>query len=208
MLDQLRAALGPATRELDLISPYLIPGEEGTEMLGAIVARGVRVRVLTNALAATDTAVVHTGYARYRERLLRDGVQLYELKPGAGEREDSRRPRLGGSSSASLHAKTAAVDRKRVFVGSFNYDPRSQRLNTELGLVMEDTPLAARVSEVFDTRIPDDAYEVRLAADGRGLEWIERTREGEVVYTTEPQTGWPRRLLVQVLSLLPLEPLL
>ncbi len=210
MLPHLENALGRPLRELDLVSPYFVPGSEGTKAFLALVKRGVQVRVLTNALAATDVGLVHAGYSRYREELLRGGARLYELKPGA----DMRRHRdesghLGiGSSLSSLHAKTFAVDRTRIFVGSFNLDPRSARLNTEMGVVLDSPLLAKRLSEWFDTVVPDSAYELRVAAGDKGLEWRERTAAGEVVHTSEPQTGLLKRLWIDFLSILPIEWLL
>src|SRR5258706_7666209 len=139
MLPRLQAALGKPARELDLVSPYFVPTADGSAALRALAERGVKVRVLTNSLAATDVAPVHAGYAKYREELLRAGVRLYELKPTAKvERDDHP-----GGSDASLHAKTFAVDRSRIFVGSFNFAPRSARLNTELGVVVERVRLAS-----------------------------------------------------------------
>jgi putative cardiolipin synthase len=210
MLPRLEKALGRPLRELDLVSPYFVPASEGTKALLALVERGVQVRVLTNALAATDVGVVHAGYARYREELLRGGARIYELKPGADMRKhkDESEQRGIGSSSSSLHAKTFAVDRTRIYVGSFNLDPRSARLNTEMGVVLESPSLAIRLSEVFDTVIPASAYEVRVAAGGKGLEWRERTATGEVVHTTEPESGPLRRLWINFLSILPIEWLL
>jgi cardiolipin synthase C len=214
LLPRMKAAMGRPTHALDLVSPYFVPGKEGAEGLGALCASGVQVRVLTNALAATDVAPVHAGYKKYRVALLRSGVTLYELKPGAAtlERKEAGRGeeqhRSGGSSSAALHAKTFGVDRSRVFVGSFNLDPRSARLNTEMGAVIDSPALAQRLSDVFDTRIRNDAYQVRLAADGHNLEWIEHTQEGERIYTHEPKTGLLRRMWVGFLSILPIESLL
>jgi putative cardiolipin synthase len=107
-----------------------------------------------------------------------------------------------------LHAKTFAVDGSRVFVGSFNFDPRSVRLNTEMGLVINSPSLAGSLAAAFDSTIPQVAYEVRLASDGDGLEWIERSPAGEKRHTTEPgATAW-RRLGVGAMSLLPIEWLL
>jgi putative cardiolipin synthase len=133
MLPHLQNALGRPLGELDLVSPYFVPGREGTKALLALVERGVQVRVLTNALAATDVSVVHAGYARYREDLLRGGARLYELKPGADVRRQKDEGASGsmGISSSAVHAKTFSVDRTRIFVGSFNLDPRSARLNNE-----------------------------------------------------------------------------
>ncbi len=200
MLPLLEAALGEARRELDLVSPYFVPTKEGTAALNAFAARGVRVRVLTNSLAATDVAPVHAGYAKYREELLRGGVRLYELKPTITTKTD--RGGVGGSSDASLHAKTFAVDRSRIFVGSFNFDPRSARLNTEMGVVVESPTLAAQLSGALDTLLPLDAYEVLLVEER--LQWI----DGGTRHTSEPGAGLLRRLWIDFLSLLPIEWLL
>jgi putative cardiolipin synthase len=107
-----------------------------------------------------------------------------------------------------LHAKTFAVDRSRVFVGSFNFDQRSALLNTEMGLVIDSPTLAQRLAETFDTTIPASAYEVRLRPDGRDLEWIEQTAAGETRYDTEPGTSWFQRRSVDMLSILPVDWLL
>lgn len=212
LLPRIHAAMGRPQRELDLVSPYFVPGKEGMQGLIALRKSGVRVRVLTNALAATDAGPVHAGYKKYRVDLLRGGVMLYELKPGAETKERRKdkdeKHQAGGSSGASLHAKTFAVDRERIFVGSFNLDPRSSKLNTEMGAVIQSPTLAQRLSEGFDKRIPNDAYEVRLAADGHNLEWVEHTNEGDRIFTHEPEVGLLRRMWVNFLSILPIESLL
>jgi putative cardiolipin synthase len=217
LLPRLIAAMGKPQRELELVSPYFVPGREGTQALIGFARCGVRVRVLTNALAATDVAAVHAGYRKYREALLRGGVVLYELKPGMvpehslherGRASQGHPYGSGGSSAASLHAKTFALDRERVFIGSFNFDPRSSRLNTEMGVVLDSPAMAVRLSDVFDTRVPQDAYQVRLDADGHGLEWLERSGDALRVYHSEPETGWFRRMWIHLLSILPIEELL
>jgi putative cardiolipin synthase len=208
LLTQMREALGVPERELDLISPYFVPGKKGTEALSAYPERGIRLRILTNSLAATDVGAVHAGYAKRREPLLRSGAKIYELKPdstGKGEAQKKEGRGMMGSSSASLHAKTFSVDRSRVFVGSFNLDPRSVQLNTEMGVVIESPRLAEAISRVLDEETQRRAYEVKLAGNGRGLEWVEQTAEGEVRYDTEPKTGWFRRLGVRIMSWLPIE---
>jgi putative cardiolipin synthase len=202
LLPHMVKALGEPKLEVDLVSPYFVPTKEGTAALVALAARGVKVRVLTNSLAATDVAPVHAGYAKYREALLRGGIRLYELKPLL-EKKSAEERRLGGSSDASLHAKTFAVDRSRIFIGSFNFDPRSARLNTEMGVVVESAQLATQLSEAFDRDMPTVAYEVRLSADG-ALEWM----EGDVRHTSEPGASVLRRTWVNFLSILPIEWLL
>jgi len=212
MLAHLKEALGEPMRELDLVSPYFVPTQAGTAALRTLAENGVRVRVLTNSLAATDVAPVYAGYAKYRVDLLRGGgIDLFELKPSAQAQEqddDKKRHGIGGSSDASLHAKTFAVDRSRIFVGSFNLDPRSARLNTEMGVVLESAPLATRLAQAFDSTIPQDAYEVRLMPDGANVEWIERSAAGEARHDSAPGAGPLRLLWIFLLSILPIEWLL
>jgi len=201
-------AIGMPQATLDLVSPYFVPGEQGTESLAALARGGVKVRILTNSLAASDVAAVHAGYAKRRHDLLRAGIRLYELKPTATEELPAYKTGVGSSSSSGLHAKTFAVDRARVFVGSFNFDLRSALLNTEMGLVIDSLPLAQAMADAFDRTVPLAAYEVVLSADGNGLQWIERSASGETRYDSEPQTSWLKRTGVGVLSVLPIDWLL
>jgi putative cardiolipin synthase len=208
LLPALLRAAGQPEQSFDLISPYLVPGEEGTRALVGLAERGVKVRILTNSLAATDVGAVHAGYAKRRDDLLRGGVQLYELKPSlaGGEREEAQT--LGGSSLASLHAKTFAVDGSRLFVGSFNFDARSARLNTEMGLLIDSPALATRLAATFDGEVPYWAYEVRRDATSGDLEWIERSRSDTKRHAAEPGIGASRRAWIRFLSILPIDWLL
>jgi putative cardiolipin synthase len=209
LFPELVRAMGPAEASLDLVSPYFVPGESGTEALVALANRGVKVRILTNSLASADVKAVHAGYAKRRKDLLQAGITLYELKPTAAlESHEHDQPWFGSASLAALHAKTLAVDRRRGFVGSFNFDPRSALLNTEMGLVIDSPTLAGRLAQTFDNVVPRVAYEVRLASDGRSLQWIERTATGEVRYDTEPGTTWALRLRIDMLQVVPIEWLL
>jgi putative cardiolipin synthase len=203
MLPQLLAAFGQPTTSLDLVSAYFVPGDGGTEALAALAQRGVRVRVVTNSLAATDVASVHAGYAKRRGPLLRAGVELYELKPQATSVQ-RHAVEFGDSSKAGLHAKTYAVDQRAVYVGSFNLDPRSARLNTEMGLLIESSVLAKKLAATVDAAYPTVAYRVMLAADG-SLRWSDGTGK---VYDVDPETGWWRRAVVEIGSWLPIEWLL
>jgi putative cardiolipin synthase len=152
LFPELVRTLGRPDETLDLVSPYFVPGAEGTTALEALAKAGVKVRILTNSLAASDVKAVHAGYAKRRQDLLRSGVQLYELKPTAAKSSDEIEVWFGASSSAALHAKTFAVDRSRIFVGSFNFDQRSALLNTEMGLVIESPVLVQRLAAFFDAR--------------------------------------------------------
>ena len=207
LITQLMESFG-AHKTLDLVSPYFIPGEGGTAALVALAKRGVRVRVLTNSLASSEAAVVHSGYAKRRDELLRGGIQLYELKPVAGQPRGTEKV-PGPSAGSALHAKTYAVDGAKIFVGSFNFDQRSAHLNTEMGLVIDSASLAQRLSNAFDTVIPISAWEVRLGQNGAGLEWVERTSSGgQTVYAVEPATDWFRRFRSGFMAIMPIEWLL
>src|SRR6185295_7292830 len=105
---------------------------------------------LTNSLASSEANVVHAGYAKRRLELLRAGVQLYEIKTTAAQQAREEKISLGSSSSSALHAKVFAVDRSRIFVGSFNFDLRSAKLNTEMGVVVESARLASSLAEALD----------------------------------------------------------
>jgi putative cardiolipin synthase len=203
LLPRLQAAFGSPTQEFDLVSPYFVPGELGTEALVSLARRGVRVQVLTNSLAANDETSVHSGYARRRKALLRAGVVLYEIKPEAATIQ-ARAAEIGKHSKAGLHAKTFAVDRRAIFVGSFNFDPRSAKLNTEMGLVIDSVPLAERLSKMFDSASPSLAYRVALDANG-SLEWHDGAG---ATLNDEPDSSWGQRMKVRIFSWLPIEWLL
>ena len=169
-----------------LISPYFIPGEKGVTYLSGLERRGVTVKVLTNALASTDEPEVHAGYARYRVPLLEAGVDLFELRPIPGRPPSDAH---GTSSGESLHAKSMIVDQRMVFVGSMNLDPRSRKLNTEMGVVVDCPDLAAALSKYFDSAAaPENAFHVVLqkpegSVSGKPvLRWIavDRRQAGDV----------------------------
>jgi putative cardiolipin synthase len=208
LFPELVRRIGQPDTSLDLVSPYFVPGTTGTAALAALARRGVKVRILTNSLSASDVKAVHSGYARRRHELVEAGVQLYELKSSHADASPRHPGAFGSSSPASLHAKTFAVDRSRIFVGSFNFDPRSALLNTELGLVIQSPLLSQRLARLFDDEMSMAAYEVRLAPDGRGLEWIDRTASGVTHHRAEPGTTWWMRRQVDLLSILPIEWLL
>jgi putative cardiolipin synthase len=206
MLPKLMAEFGKPARSLDLISPYFVPAEAGTEALATLAREGVRVRVMTNSLAATDAKAVHAGYAKRREALLRGGVQLFELKPEATSiRNRPTDKDIGsGSSKSGLHAKTYAVDDRAIFVGSFNLDPRSARLNTELGVVFDSATLATRLATVIDGASPSLAFRLALGDDGQ-IQWF--GSDGQVFHT-DPGSSWWDRLVVRIGTWLPIEWLL
>jgi putative cardiolipin synthase len=207
LMPAVAAAMGTPKASFDLVSPYFVPRDEGTRLLAGFKGSGARVRVLTNSLAATDVAAVHAGYKTERRKLLRAGIELYELKPNVAT-GPTKSSGLAFDSSSSLHAKTFAVDGNTIFVGSFNFDPRSLLLNTEMGLVIHSPKLARGLSTTFDALVPQGAYRVRLSPDDGDIEWVEITQEGEIRHTHDPETGWLRRLNADFMSILPIDWLL
>lgn len=198
--------------ELGLVSGYFVPTAAGVRLFADMARRGIRVRILTNALEATDVSIVHAGYARHRKPLLEAGIALYEIsRQSRGDVHERRRLRHYGlvlrHSGSTLHAKTFTIDRSRVFIGSFNFDPRSFNLNTEMGFLIHDAGLAEEVEEAFESLAPACAYEVRLSEKGR-LYWIEREGAQSLRHEVEPGTTRWRRALVAILSWLPIEWLL
>jgi putative cardiolipin synthase len=206
LFDQIEKTMGEPVADLNMVSPYFVPTDAGVRAFAALGKRGVNVRVLTNALEATDVAAVHAGYAKHRKALLEAGVSLYELRR---QTQSVRTRKLvgTGSSTSSLHSKTFSVDRLHVFIGSFNFDQRSAQLNTEMGFVIDSPVLADRIATAFDQRIPAEAYEVRLSPEHQ-LYWLEQRGKTVLRHDVEPGTSFGERVGVAFMSMLPIEWLL
>jgi putative cardiolipin synthase len=224
---KLETAIGVPTRELCLIAGYFVPGDAVTDQLCALAGGGVAVSVLTNSFAATDVALVHAGYAPSRKTLLDAGVRLFEMCGTARDVPDHKARRRGNrlgigstlrgsgtgrlaalrSSASTLHAKTFAVDRERLFIGSFNLDPRSIELNTELGFVIDSPELAGRIADAFGDTIPAAAYEVVLAPGDR-LAWRESRGVSTILHDREPNMTALDHAVIGVAEHLPIRWLL
>ncbi|MCQ9617452.1 phospholipase D family protein [Paenalcaligenes niemegkensis] len=207
LIYQLGEMLGQPSNNVELISPYFVPTAAGVDVFTDMAQAGVKLRILTNSLDATDVAAVHAGYAKRRKDLLQAGIKLYELRRVSPEIKRNESAGPFGSSGSSLHAKTFAVDDERIFVGSFNFDPRSALLNTELGFVIESPSMARQIGGFFDEGIPQGSYEVRLSESGK-VYWIEQRDGKPLRHDTEPETSLLKRGFVRFLSVLPIEWLL
>jgi putative cardiolipin synthase len=183
-----------------------VPARAGVEAFASFVQKGVRVTLLTNSLEATDVIAVHAGYAKRRKPLLAAGAALFELKRMASIPKVRDRGLTGGSGS-SLHAKVFSIDRQRVFIGSFNFDPRSEKLNTEMGFVIESPDLAGKIADNLGRLLASHAYEVRIGEEGK-LEWVEQVDSATDVHYCEPGASFWRRAGVAVAALLPIDWLL
>jgi len=194
-------AIRRAKTEVVGTSPYLVPGKRGMMLLQELHDRGVKITLMTNSLGSTDEPLVHLGYQRYRPEMLKLGVDLYELS--AARVKKNKRRDLFGSSLGRLHAKLLVIDRKTLFVGSMNLDPRSAITNTELGAVIESPELARELLRVIDIDRLQSAYRVRLRPDG-GLQWLSIEDDEEVVRNEEPESsGWVKLKLWLLTHLVP-----
>jgi cardiolipin synthase C len=187
-----------AQSELLLSSPYLIPGPDGLSLLRNLQRRSVATQILTNSLAATDVMMVHSSYAKYRLALVESGITLFEQKSSIKRTKIS----LFGSRTASLHTKACVADRKVSFVGSFNLDPRSKSINTEMGIIFESDSVSNRLAELLQTHM-QGSY--RLAARNGRIIWLEDYGAIPTVHTTEPHSPLTRRMSAWLVGLLPVE---
>ncbi len=194
-------ALRGATREALLISPYFVPGRQGLALLAGLVQRGVVVSVVTNALAATDVVAVHGGYMRYRRALLRAGIALHELKPDAIEEKASL---FGSRGGASLHTKALVVDGELAFVGSFNLDPRSAMLNTEMGAFVRHQAVARQIVAEH-ARLMEPARSWKVMLEGHRLIWCDEAEGRHRRLHAEPEASWKRIAVAWLARLLPIE---
>ena len=198
--DEVERFIQSSRQELIIISPYFVPGMRGLALFKGLRDRGVQVRILTNSLATTDAPVVHIGYARYRAQLLAMGVELHELRPEL----HTKQAHLGsfGSSHASLHAKVVVVDRQKALVGSMNLDPRSARLNSEMGVLMDSPPIAQQLARLFE-EVSEDSYHLFLG-EGQRLQWQTTPPDPALLDQNEPEASAWLKFGIKLLS--PLAP--
>jgi cardiolipin synthase C len=204
--DQIRQELASPSHSFFIVSPYFIPSDGWVDELVALRARGVDVRVLTNSALATNSTPVHAAYSKYRRELTEGGVRLFEFKPTASPVQEPELELGTVRSRSTLHAKTFAVDGERVFVGSFNFDPRSVDLNTEMGLILRSPAAASTIQSLFENGLRASAYEVQSSPGG--LVWIDRSGDAEKALDREPGLNLLRRAWLKVLAIAPIEHLL
>jgi putative cardiolipin synthase len=200
LTEELLPIIRSTSESLEIVSPYFIPGRNGFEILTGLAKRGAQVAVVTNSLAATDVAVVHGAYSKYRWKLIQNGIQLFELQPF------DRQPSISvfGSKGASLHTKAFTVDDRVGFVGSFNFDPRSISLNCEMGVLFSDRTLVEDLRRRFaEEKSLQTSY--RLSLSDGSMQWLGIV-DGEMRhYSNEPEASIYRRGIATVVGCLPIE---
>jgi len=201
MISQLNRIIGKPEKSISLISAYFVPGDAGTKLLTDAAERGLSVTVLTNSQEATDVALVQSGYIRHRKELVAAGVTVWELAQIGDEPPEDTRFGFLGSATSSLHAKAFAIDSQRAFIGSFNFDPRSARLNCEMGFLIDSPTIASQIEASLSPEVLGSvAYNVTLDANDQ-LSW---TGPGATVYDRDPETTWLGRFVVSFASYLPI----
>jgi putative cardiolipin synthase len=198
----LRESLLSAEKELIVLSPYFVPRKTGIEAFSELQARGINVTIITNSLAANNQASVHGGYAPSRKPLLKAGVRIFEVRADA----DVLGSQIVAASGAkaTLHTKAFIVDRKEVFIGSFNFDPRSANINTELGVIIRSPEMAEEIAAGVDQKLAAQTFEVFLNDKGQ-LRWRAHDDDGnEVIFDKEPQTTWGQRFSAGFMRILPI----
>ncbi len=201
-------AVAEVHHELLMVSPYLVPGDEGMSLFSLLRQRGATVRLLTNSMASSTVAAAQAGYMHYRLPMLEDGIELYEIRAQLGStRGSGQTAAISRYGNYSLHGKMFVFDRRRVFIGSMNFDQRSMHLNTEIGVLVDSETLAAQVAARFQDMVaPQNAYQVVLD-DATPPHLVWRTVENGTVaeYDAEPARDLWQRLQTDALTLVPMD---
>lgn len=207
LVHKLRNLLGKPNKNLTIVSSYFVPTKDGVDTLTKLSKQGVKIRILTNSYHATDVSAVHAGYSEWRKTLLKSGVELYEIKATVTNDVDNKLWRGRSQSSTSLHAKMLAVDDRSVFIGSYNVDPRSADMNTEMGVIIEDSSLANTLHQTVSDELFSQAYKVILT-DDNNLQW-QTLENNEIIEShKEPNMGLADLIWIKLMSLLPIDWLL
>ncbi len=202
LASQLTGYFADAKSKVEIISAYFVPRDSGTKWLRDLEARGVEVSIVTNSLASNDVKPVYAHYAKKRRALLEGGVDLYELRPDADR--EAQRGINWGESRSGLHAKTFTIDDRYLFVGSFNWDPRSVNINTEMGILIDAPEFTRATSQAFRDVLKTETYAVRLDEDGQ-ITWTAYKPDGtQRVFDEEPTGSSWDHFMADVYAILPI----
>ena len=177
-----------AKNELLIVNAYLIPDEDMLKGARDLVQKGVKIKILTNSLASQDVPAVNSHYGPWRKAILDTGIELYELRPDALIKAQTDTPPIV-SGFIGLHTKASVVDRSRVFIGSFNLDPRSRDFNTEMGVLIDSPELGEELAQLAEELMqPENSWQVKHNDEGK-LIW----QSGQDIRTRQPaQSFWQR----------------
>ncbi len=198
MFTEMFSFLKRAQKELLITNAYVIPGQPAIDLVRSLSERGVRVRILTNSLASEDVPAVNSHYSVWRDDLIRAGVELFELRPDAAIQSIVDVPPVHGE-FVGLHTKSVVVDRRYVFIGSMNFDPRSSNINTEAGAFVDSPALAADVAALMERDMgPENAWQVFLDEEGDPY-WV----DSEGTLHAQPARNVAQRIMDLVFKAFP-----
>ncbi|WP_111428667.1 phospholipase D family protein [Rhodobacteraceae bacterium DSL-40] len=202
LAEMLFGQIATARSQVTILTPYFVPEDWGANLLIDATRRGVRVRVVTNSLAATNHPYVHGGYMRHRADLLAAGVELYEVRADAPEVLGVAPP--GEGVHLTMHTKLAIIDDRTSFIGSLNFDPRSIKLNSEFGVFVDSREIASAFLREIDEDLRKYTFKLRLEPNG-GLLWVYQNRDLPEVFAQEPGAGLVRKATARLTTFLPVE---
>ena len=190
-----------AQKELLITNAYVIPGQKSIDFLQSLTDRGVDIRLLTNSLASHDVPAVNSHYRGWRDDLINAGVSLYELRADAAIKESIVEVPPVTGEFVGLHTKSVVVDRRYVFIGSMNFDPRSAAINTEAGAFVESEGLAEALAQVMLRDMqPENAWQVFLDEKGKPY-WVNSDERVD----KQPARSFSQRVMDKIFKVVPKE---
>jgi len=192
--------MAEAQEELLITNAYIIPEQPAIDFIQSLTDRGVRVRILTNSLASHDVPAVNSHYREWRDDFINAGAELYELRADAAIQSIVDVPPVEGEFTG-LHTKAFVVDRKKVFIGSMNFDPRSININTEAGAFVHSPGLAEDLARVMERDMgPNNAWQVFLDDKGKAY-WVNSDERVD----KQPARGGSQRVMDKIFKVIPKE---
>ena len=200
MIQAMFSFMDRAEEELLITNAYIIPGQPGIDFVQGLTDRGVKTRILTNSLASHDVPAVNSHYKYWRDDFISAGAELYELRADADIQSIVDVPPARGGFTG-LHTKSIVVDRRYVFIGSMNLDPRSANINTEAGAFVDSPGLGEALAQVMERDMqPENAWQVLLNDKGKPY-WV----NSDETVTSQPARDGMQRVMDVIFEVVPKE---
>lgn len=190
---------GIAKKELLIMNAYVIPNQDSIDFLEGLSDRGVDVRILTNSLSSHDVPAVNSHYEPWRDDLIKAGVDLYELRSDPAIQSEVVEISPNHGEYVGLHSKSAVIDRRYLFVGSMNLDPRSANINTEMGAFIDSPALAEDLAKIIERDMSrKNAWHVQMDENG-DIYW----QNDKETLTSQPARNGMQRVMNYLMKLGP-----
>jgi cardiolipin synthase C len=178
--EKLANLVAHAQHEIIIQSPYLVMSDEAKKLFKAAIKRGVKVKINTNSMASTDNIQAFSGFRNQRDQLIKMGIAIYEYKPDPQIKQQLLRQSTAALEKPpifAIHAKTMVVDKMTTYIGTFNFDPRSQNLNTEVGVIVQDAGLASEVQSAIETdMLPENSWNSATDKPDKHVSLVKRNK--------------------------------